>query len=269
MSGTLALVGGGEWQEGCTFDTALLKASGGTSVTVLPTAAAYEHPERAVEQATQWFAERGADVRGLMVLRRPDAEDAANARAVRESRFLYLSGGSPMHLRSVLKDSEVWTALVETWRDGAVLAGSSAGAMALCDPMVDPRGGAFTVGLGLVEQLAFIPHHDTCRPTRPSARSSWHRPGCRSSRWTSAPRSSATRTARGPWREWAARSCSSTAGRRASRLSRADGSALGDRHRLDRDRLLRLARAGCADRVDGGHDVEPADDLPEQRVLRR
>src|ERR671917_2249400 len=30
--------------------------------------------------------------------------------------------------------------------------------MALCDPMVDPRGGALTVGLGLVENLAVLPH---------------------------------------------------------------------------------------------------------------
>ncbi len=26
--------------------------------------------------------------------------------------------------------------------------------------MVDPRGGAFTLGLGLIEQLAVVPHHD-------------------------------------------------------------------------------------------------------------
>jgi cyanophycinase len=166
MSGTVAFVGGAEWREGCTFDVRLLEASGGTDVTVLPTAAAYEHPERAVEWAARWFDGLGAKVRGLMVLRRPDAEDPANAAAVRESRFLYLSGGSPMHLRSVLKDSLVWEALMGAWRDGAVLAGSSAGAMALCDPMVDPRGGAFTVGLGLIEQLAFIPHHDTWSPDK-------------------------------------------------------------------------------------------------------
>jgi cyanophycinase len=152
MSGTLAFVGGAEWQEGCTFDASLLAASGGTDVTVLPTAAAYEHPERAVESATRWFEGLGAKVRGLMVLRRPDAEDATNAAAVRDSGFLYLSGGSPMHLRSVLKSSAVWEALVD--------------AMALCDPMVDPRGGAFTVGLGLIEQLAFIPHHDTWSPDK-------------------------------------------------------------------------------------------------------
>ncbi len=166
MSGVLALVGGAEWREGCTFDAQLLEASGGRDVTVLPTAAAYEHPEHAVEWAARWFEGFGADVRALMVVGRKDADDEANARAVRESRFLYLSGGSPMHLRSVLKGSVVWDALVATWRDGAVLAGSSAGAMALCDPMVDPRGGAFTVGLGLIEQLAFVPHHDTWSPDK-------------------------------------------------------------------------------------------------------
>ena len=46
-------------------------------------------------------------------------------------------------------------------QNGAVVAGSSAGAMVLGDPMVDPRGGAYTLGLGLVEQLAVVPHHDT------------------------------------------------------------------------------------------------------------
>ena len=90
--------------------------------------------------------------------RRPEAEDEANAAAVPRRRFVYLGGGSPMHLRSVLKSSLVWEALLAAWRDGAVVAGSSAGAMVLTDPMVDPRGGALTVGLGMLEQLAVIPH---------------------------------------------------------------------------------------------------------------
>jgi cyanophycinase len=161
MPGPLALVGGGEWREGCTFDRDLLAASGAEEVLVLPTAAAYEHPERAVETAEQWFAGLGAKVRGLMVLARPDAEQEVNVAAIREARFIYLSGGSPLHLRSVLKDSAAWTALCQAWEGGAVLAGSSAGAMALCDPMVDPRGGAFTLGLGLLAQVAIIPHHNT------------------------------------------------------------------------------------------------------------
>lgn len=161
MSGPLALVGGMEWRDGCTFDRELLEASGGDEVLVLPTAAAYEHPQRAVDTATGWFSTFGGKVRGLMVLARPDAEMEENVEAVRSATFIYLSGGSPLHLRSVLKDTPLWSALVEAWDGGAVLAGSSAGAMVLCDPMVDPRGGAFTLGLGLVNGLTVIPHANT------------------------------------------------------------------------------------------------------------
>ena len=159
--GPLALVGGAEWRERCSFDAGLLAASGGDEVLVLPTGAAYEHPERAVAGATRYFATVGGRARGLMVLGRVDAEDDANAVAVRQARFIYLSGGSPLHLRSVLKESKVWQAIEDAWHDGAVVAGSSAGAMVLGDPMIDPRGGALTVGLGLVEQLAVMPHADT------------------------------------------------------------------------------------------------------------
>lgn len=160
-AGTLALVGGGEWREGCTFDATLLETAGTDEVVVLPTAAAYEHPAHLVAEAETWLSTLGAKVVGLDVLRRPDALDPANVEAVRRSRFTYLAGGSPMHLRSVLKDSPLWDALVASWQDGAVLAGSSAGAMVLCDPMVDPRGGAFTVGLGLLDGMAVVPHADT------------------------------------------------------------------------------------------------------------
>ncbi len=161
MPGTLALVGGDEWRPGCSFDQDLLVASGGTHVVVLATAAAYEHPERAIQTAEAWFASLGATVGSLPVLTRPDALAPIHIGRIAEARFIYLADGSPMHLRSVLKDSPVWDAIVAAWRDGAVLAGSGSGAMVLCDPMVDPRGGALTLGLGLQERMALIPHHDT------------------------------------------------------------------------------------------------------------
>jgi cyanophycinase len=161
MTGTLALVGGAEWRDGCDFDRDLLAASDATEVLVVPTAAAYEHPHRLVEAAERWFGELGATVRPLGVYTRADALHPDNVRPVAEARCIYLAGGSPMHLRSVLKDSPVWDALVAAWHGGATLAGSSAGAMVLCDPMVDPRGGALTLGLGLLDQVAVIPHHDT------------------------------------------------------------------------------------------------------------
>ncbi len=82
--GELALVGGSEWTPGCeAFDRELLQLSGTTEVLVLPTAAAYWHPERAVATAASYFSAFGASVKACMVLRRADAEDKANAGVVR------------------------------------------------------------------------------------------------------------------------------------------------------------------------------------------
>ncbi|HMF83519.1 MAG TPA: Type 1 glutamine amidotransferase-like domain-containing protein [Acidimicrobiia bacterium] len=160
-SGTLALVGGGEWHDGCRDFDAELLAQAGDEVVVLPTAAAFEHPDRVVERATEYFAGLGASVRGLTVLRRADAEDRANVAGVEDAGFVYIADGSPLHLRSALKDSALFDAIVTAYRSGSVLAASGAGATVVCDPMVDPRGGAYTVGLGVVRELAVFPYHGT------------------------------------------------------------------------------------------------------------
>ncbi|HEY1829737.1 MAG TPA: Type 1 glutamine amidotransferase-like domain-containing protein [Acidimicrobiales bacterium] len=157
--GLLALVGGDEWTDGCSFDATLLAASGGTDVLVLPTAAAYQHPERVVFGAAEWFSQLGAQVEGLMVVDRASAEDPGMAATVGAAKFIYLADGSPLHLKAVLKRSAVFEALREAWLGGAVVAGAAAGAMVLTDPMVDPRGGALTLGLGLVTQLAVVSHY--------------------------------------------------------------------------------------------------------------
>ena len=93
-----------------------------------------------------------------MVLSRADAENDGAADIMRRARLIYLAGSSPMHLRSVLKKSAVWDALVAAWHDGAVVVGSSGAAMALTDPMVDARGGGLTIGLGLIDGVAVVPH---------------------------------------------------------------------------------------------------------------
>lgn len=161
MTGTLALIGGGAFAGSDALDRRLLASADTQRVLVLPTADAFEHPERAVAQAATWFGGLGATSVGLGVLRRPDALDEANVAAIRSARFVYLVGDSPMHMRSVLKETPVWTALQGVLDAGGVLAASGAAAAAICDPMVDSRGGAFTLGLGLVKGLALVTESDT------------------------------------------------------------------------------------------------------------
>ena len=161
-SGVFVLVGGGEFSPGCReLDAELIGWSSAKEVVVLPTAAAFEHPDRVGERAAEHFQGLGAKVLPLNVLHRTEAEDATNAEIVRAAKFVYLADGSPLHLRSVLKGSALFDALLAAYHGGGVLAASGAGATVLCDPMVDPRGGAYTVGLGVVRNLAVFPYHGT------------------------------------------------------------------------------------------------------------
>jgi len=161
-AGPLVLVGGDEWGGACReLDAELLATSGATEVVVLPTAAAYERPEHVIAAATGWFEALGVKVRVLEVFGRADAEQATVAETVRKARYVHVADGSPLHLRSVLKDSALFEGMLAAWAGGAVLSASGAGATLLCDPMVDPRGGAYTVGLGVVRNLAVFPYHGT------------------------------------------------------------------------------------------------------------
>jgi cyanophycinase len=169
MTGTLALVGGSEWTEGCTFDVDLLADSGGDEVLVLLTAAAFENPAKVGARAAERFGAIGARVVPLMVLRRPDALAAEVVERVAAARFIYVAGGSPMHLRSVLLNTPLWDAIVSAWSQGSVLACSGEGATALSTHMVDPRGGAFTVGLDLFDRLTVIPRYNRM------SEDNWHR----------------------------------------------------------------------------------------------
>jgi cyanophycinase len=141
------------------LDTELATAADATEVLVLPTAAAFERPDDVAARAVEYFAGLGLTARSIMVLHRTEAEDPAIAASVEAARFVFLSDGSPLHLRSVLKSSALFDALLTAYRSGASLAASGAGATVLCDPMVDPRGGAYTVGLGVVSGLAVFPSH--------------------------------------------------------------------------------------------------------------
>jgi cyanophycinase len=95
-----------------------------------------------------------------MVLTRRDASVAEHVAAVEAASFVYLAGDSPLHLRSALKDTPVWAAIVAA-ADRGVVAASGASAAGICDPMTDPRGGAFGLGLGLVQPLAVLQESET------------------------------------------------------------------------------------------------------------
>jgi cyanophycinase len=156
MAGTIALAGGGPFSANDDLDRRLLAAAGATRAVVLPTADAFEEPAALVAAAMGWGERLGVVVEALMVMQRHDAEDEGAAELIRSVGAVWLVGDSSMHLRSAIKDTPVYAAIVDVAAAG-VVAAVGPSAAALCDPMLDQRGGAFTLGLGLVRGLAVIP----------------------------------------------------------------------------------------------------------------
>jgi len=163
---TLALFGGGPFAANDDLDRSLLAAVGATRVVVLPTADAFEDPAALVAAGMSWAERLNVDIEALMVLHRQDAEDPGAADDIADAGAVYLVGDSAMHLRSTLKGTAVFQAIVDLLDRGGLVAAVGSSAAALCDPMLDQRGGAFTLGLGLANDVAVIPEAETWTPER-------------------------------------------------------------------------------------------------------
>jgi cyanophycinase len=166
--GPLALVGGDELKAGNEpQDEVLARAAGDGPAYVLATAAGRQRPEMAVANAVAWFGSLGLEIEELPATKRSHATSAANAERARAGRFFYLVGGDPGLVPRTLAGTPLWDAIVAAWRDGASLAGSSAGAMALGEwtlvrermPGDDRR--RYAPALGLVPGVAVLPHFET------------------------------------------------------------------------------------------------------------
>ncbi len=166
--GPLALVGGDELHPGNEEqDRILVEAAGAGPAFVVATAAARQRPDLAVRHAVEWFGRLGLDVEELPATKRSHATSAENAALAQTGRFFYLVGGDPGLVPKVLAGSPLWDAIVDAWRSGAALAGSSAGAMALGEwtlvrermPGDDAR--RYLPALGLVPGVTVLPHFET------------------------------------------------------------------------------------------------------------
>ena len=93
---------------------------------------------------------------------RNDAQDPRIAELVRGAGLIYLSGGNPSFLANTLRDTLLWQEIETAWRNGAALAGCSAGAMALADhiPALRLPTHSATHGVGLLPHLRVLPHFD-------------------------------------------------------------------------------------------------------------
>ena len=146
-------------------DRRAMELAGGLAarVAILPTAAAPDrNHEYAGRNGLRWFASLGASNLDLVpVIDKRSADDPALAGRVRSARLIYMLGGFPGFLGSTLSGSRVWQAALEAYAHGAVLGGSSAGAMVLCPHLYDPEHAREVPGLNLVPNACVLPHHNS------------------------------------------------------------------------------------------------------------
>ncbi len=166
MAGYLVLEGGAEFGgKMAEPDRRAIELAGGSDapICIIPTAAAPDNNhQRAGRNGTNWFRGLGAtNIEVVPIIDVKSANDEQIAATLRNAKLIYMLGGFTGYLGETLKGSRSWQAAVSAYEQGAIIAGSSAGVMVMCQYYYDPGKGRVVEGLGLVPNACVLPHHNT------------------------------------------------------------------------------------------------------------
>lgn len=162
MSGKLVIIGGAEdHQRHCTILKTVIELCGDKEPGVAVIATASSSPEEAGEDYEKVFGELGAGpVSVLNIESRESAGDPAAAACLQAAAAVFITGGDQLRLTSILGGTALLSKLRERFAEGAVIAGTSAGASALSGTMIVGGSGRVPPQRGLSELspgLAFLP----------------------------------------------------------------------------------------------------------------
>jgi cyanophycinase len=164
--GFVLLEGGNEFKPGMApADEHAMEVGGGGAapIRIIPAAAAPDNNDlRAGALGVAWFRSLGAtDVRALPIIDRASAGRAELAGELETAKIVFMLGGFTRYLAETLAGSRAWRAMGYAHSSGAVIGGSSAGAMVLCEFYFDSASGKVLRGLNLLPGVCVLPHHDT------------------------------------------------------------------------------------------------------------
>lgn len=165
---TLIAIGGAEDKTG---DMTVLKRvvaeSGIENPRVLVITTATSYPVEVAEKYKTAFAQLGVTAEALHITQRRQAKDKAMAAKLDAADIIFFSGGDQTKIAYALNDTPFLAALKRREQEGAVIAGTSAGAAAMSHLMIaggNPakpadKGGLKTrTGLGLMPDVVFDTH---------------------------------------------------------------------------------------------------------------
>jgi cyanophycinase len=111
--------------------------AGGRDATVAVISTASSLGAEAGERYRHVFGDLGIErVRPLHAITRQQANDESAARVVKDATGVFLTGGNQLRLSSTIGGTRLADAILERFRNGAVIAGTSAGASAMSSHMI-------------------------------------------------------------------------------------------------------------------------------------
>ncbi|MBD2448969.1 cyanophycinase [Nostoc sp. FACHB-152] len=158
----LVIIGGAEDKEGdCQILREFVRRAGGTKANIVIMTAATELPREVGENYIRVFERLGAEnARIVDTETRDDAKSSTALEAINKATGIFFTGGDQARITSILKDTEIDQAIHQRYAEGAVVAGTSAGAAVMPDKMIVEGDSQSTPRMEIVEMgpgLGFLP----------------------------------------------------------------------------------------------------------------
>ncbi|MCG6134903.1 MAG: cyanophycinase [Nostoc sp. LLA-1] len=158
----LVIIGGAEDKEGdCLILRDFVRRSGGIKSKIVIMTAATELPREVGENYIRVFKGLGAEeARIIDTETREDASSSTALQAIAKATGIFFTGGDQARITSILKDTEIDTAIHKRFSEGIVIAGTSAGAAVMPDKMIVEGDSQTNARIEVVEMgpgLGFLP----------------------------------------------------------------------------------------------------------------
>lgn len=160
--GQLVIIGGAEDRQGdCTILREFVRRAGGTKARIAVMTAATSLPREVGEDYTRVFERLGVEeVRVINTEYRDDSERPEALETIEKATGIFFTGGDQARIISLIKGTQLDAAIHKRYAEGAVVAGTSAGAAMMPDIMIiegdsetNPRPDTVAMGPG----MGFLP----------------------------------------------------------------------------------------------------------------
>ncbi len=136
--GRLMAIGGGEDKEkDCLILKEFVRLAGDEKARIVVMTTATDSPEEAAAKYTEVFERLGAKhIEAIDVAQRGDAMKPESVEKVKKATGIFFTGGDQLHITSLMGGTDLQKAIMESYKNGIIVAGTSAGAAMMGNSMI-------------------------------------------------------------------------------------------------------------------------------------